>query len=199
MNAYQRFIEFFSMCNKERLDGLSESYFEPMTREERLKAFNYLLKLVEQGGSEETINGIFMADSDRAVEPVTKLLESGALNDEAQIAAAWNLYRIREDDNLISIFIKFMSSSDRRLREKAAYYVPADKLTNDLKDALHGMIRTETVRLARIHAVDKLLNIYGISEESVGEKNFLKIYRGLHSEDVAKKEATFTQLDELYE
>lgn len=38
------------MSNKERLDGLGEEYFAEMSREDRAKAFHYLLKMVEAGG-----------------------------------------------------------------------------------------------------------------------------------------------------
>lgn len=92
-NAYHNFLDFFSMHNKERLDGLSESYFTAMTYEERGLAFDYLLKLVDAGGTEESVNGLFRADPDRAVNHARRLLEEDALCGEAQIAAAWNLSR----------------------------------------------------------------------------------------------------------
>jgi hypothetical protein len=41
MNSYQQFLDFFSMRNKERLDGLDESYFTSMTKEETARAFDY--------------------------------------------------------------------------------------------------------------------------------------------------------------
>jgi hypothetical protein len=199
MNAYQDFLNFFSMCNKERLDGLSESYFSPMTQEERRMAFDYLLRLVEKGGTAESVNGLFRADRLRAVEPIKCMLATGALGSEAKILAAWNLYNIQHDDSLLSVFIHFMASPDRRLREKAAYYVPSDNLTKELKLALQGMIRTETEQLARIHAVDKLLECYGVTEESVGKDQFASFYKGLHSEDVRIKEAAFRQLESIFE
>lgn len=199
MSAYQNFLDFFSMHNKERLDGLSESYFNEMTQEERNKAFNYLLNLVEKGGTEESVHGLFRADCKRAVEPIKRLLTAGILNEDAQIAAAWNLYRIQKDGDLLSIFIRFMTSPDERLREKAAYYVPADNLTNELKSALQGMIRVETEQLARIHAVDKLFECLGFNEESAGKDRYLSIYRSLHSEDLRRKEAAFKEIDKLSE
>lgn len=79
------------------------------------------------------------------------------MNEDAQIAAAWNIYRIKKDASLLSVFIRFMASQEERLREKAAYYVPADNLTSELKSALQGMMRVETKQLARIHALDKIL------------------------------------------
>ena len=199
MNAYQNFLDFFSMHNKERLDGLSESYFTAMTQEEREKAFNYLLKLVEAGGTEESVNGLFRADRSRAVIAVKRLLEAGILSGEAQIAAAWNLCQIQLDDSMLPFFIHHMAGPDARLRAKAAYYVPAAMFTSELKAALQGMIRTETEQLARIHAVDKLLECYGVTEESLEKNKYLSLYRGLHSEDVRTKEASFKQLDYIAE
>lgn len=84
------------------------------------------------------------------------------------------------------------------MREKAVYYAPAEGFDSELKAALQGMIRTETRQLARVHAVDKLLAFYGISELSADKKTYLSIYRNLHSEDLQKKEAAFRQLDDFY-
>lgn len=61
MTAYQSFLDFFSMHNKEHLDGLSEIYFTEMTLQQRAMAFNHLLKMVEAGGAEESMNGLLLA------------------------------------------------------------------------------------------------------------------------------------------
>ncbi|WP_229261515.1 hypothetical protein [Duganella margarita] len=73
MNAYQRFLDFFEMSNKERLDGLNELYFSEMTPEERAKAFDHLIKMA--GGGEESVNGLFIADAERAAPIVKNLLD----------------------------------------------------------------------------------------------------------------------------
>lgn len=199
MNAYQDFLDFFALHNKERLDGLSEQYFTAMTRDERARAFDYLMARVERGGSEESVFGLFRADSQRAVAPVRRLLEAGTLSEEAQIAAAWNLWHLAPDDHLLFVFIHFLISPNVGLREKAAYWVPASKFTQLLKLALQKMIRTESEQLARIHAVDKLLECYGVSGESIGKEKYMKIYRNLHSDDSIKKEDAFLQLEALYQ
>lgn len=199
MDAYQDFLNFFTLHNKERLDGLSEQYFTAMTRDERARAFDYLMARVERGGSEESVFGLFRADSQRAVAPVRRLLQAGTLNAEAQIAAAWNLWQLAPDDNLLVVFIHFLSSSNAGLREKAAYWIPASTFTKLLKLALQRMIRTETDQLARIHAVDKLLECYGVSEESIGKETYMNIYRNLHSDHLARKEDAFIQLEAMYE
>jgi len=198
MNAYQNFLDFFSMHNKERLDGLSESYFTAMTPAERDMAFDNLMGHFAAGGTEESVHGLFRANPARAVEVMEQFLNDGKLSGEAQIAAAWNLLRNHSNSDLLPVFIRHMSSPDRRLREKAAYYVPA-VLTDELKTALQGMIRTETAQLPRIHAVNKLLECYGVTKESVGDDTYRSIFRGLHSEDLAAKERAFKQLDALYE
>jgi len=198
MNAYQNFLDFFSMHNKERLDGLSESYFTAMTPAERAMVFDYLLGRFKFGGTEESVHGLFRADPIRAVEVMERLLDESTLSGEAQIAAAWNLRRNGSDTDFLPIFIRYMSSPDRHLREKAAYFVPAE-FSDELKTALQAMIRTETEQLPRIHAVDALLECYGVSGESVGDDAYKSIYRGLHSEDLSAKERAFKQLDALYE
>ena len=169
------------MCNKERLDGLCESHFTRMTSHERARAFDYLLELVKAGGSEETINGLFIADDGRAIAPVSRLLADATLNEEAQIVVTRHLYEIDIRQDLLCIFTHYMAHPDAKLRKKAVYYVPADIWSEELRIALEAMIRTETEQLARIHAVDKLLRIYGVDEQSVGEMVYRNIYRGLHS------------------
>lgn len=198
MIAFQNLLDFFSMHTKERLDGLSVSYFTAMTPAERTMAFNYLLTHFAAGGTEESVHGLFRADPGRAVRVMEQLLEDDKLSGEAQIAAAWNLQQNRSDRDLLPVFIKHISSPERRLREKAAYYVPA-VFSDELKTALQGMIRTETDQLARIHAVNKLLECYGVTKAAVGEGTYRSIYRGLHSEDLMEKERAFNQLDALYE
>jgi len=199
MNAYQNFLDFFSMCNKERLDGLCENHFTGMTSHERAKAFDYLLELAKAGGSEETINGLFVADHGRAVASVSRLLAGATLNEEAQIVAARHLYEIDRRQDLLCIFIHYMADPNAKLRKKAVYYAPADIWSEEIRIALEVMIRTETEQLARIHAVDKLLRIYGVDEQSVGETVYLDIYRGLNSPVAHMKEAALSRLASLYE
>lgn len=197
MSAYQKFMEYFLAHNKERLDGLDESHFAPMNQEERARAFDYLLKMAEAGGDEESVHGLFLADIDRASSAVGELLENGKLHSDGEVAAAWNLYRLRPDPALLTIFIRAMSNSDKRIRAKAAYFVPSDTLVPSLISALKGMVRTETDTLAQINATNKLLQCYGINRESVEKEVFSRFYRGLRSEKLSGKEMIFAQLERL--
>ncbi|MYM97409.1 hypothetical protein [Duganella vulcania] len=199
MNAYQNFLDFFSMNNRERLDGLSEIYFTDMTREERAMAFEYLLKMVEEGGSRESVNGLFIVDAERAAPVVRKLLEAHQLREDAEIAAAWNLNRGQRDSSLIPVFIRLMSSSDKYNRANAAFYVPADDFTPELDAALKGMIRTETETLPLVNATNKYLECYGITRESVSKEEFSHFYRGLRSDEARDKEAMFKELEKLFQ
>ncbi|ADJ62460.1 hypothetical protein G5B88_04760 [Herbaspirillum seropedicae] len=198
MSAYQNFLDFFTMYNRERLDGLNETYFAPMTAEERSKAFDHLLEMTRPGGSDESVKGLFLADAERAVPVVRELLEQGVLNDDAALAAAWELYRRQPDPALIEVFLRLMSSTDRTLRSRAAFYVPADESNEALLEALRGMIRTETETLPLVNATNKLLECYGITEDSLPEAQYLRLYRGLRSDDLKTKEATFKDLDRLF-
>lgn len=196
MNAYQNFLDFFSMHNKERLDGLNEIYFNPMTPDERKMAFNYLLKKVEAGGTEESVNGLFLADEEQARIEVKKLLENKTLRADAQVSAAWNLYRTTADSNLLKFFINAILNSDENIRAKAAYYIPAEK-NPEVTSALKGMIRTETDLLASINAANKILECYGISRDSVSKEEFSKLYKGLRSDEPNVRENTLRKLDSL--
>ncbi|NVD72201.1 hypothetical protein HUX88_16815 [Duganella sp. BJB1802] len=197
MNAYQNFFDFFSMNNGERLDGLSEIYFSGMSRDERAMAFEYLLKMVLEGGSWESVNGLFIADAERAALVVRKLLDAHQLREDAEIAAAWNLYCLQPDSSLIPVFIRLMSSGDKYNRAHAAFYVPADDFTPELDSALKGMIRTETETLPLVNATNKYLECHGITRESVSKEEFSRLYRGLRSDEAGVKEAVFNELKNL--
>lgn len=196
MNAYQNFLEFFSMHNKERLDGLSEIYFTSMTPQEKEMAFEYLLRRVETGGTEESVNGLFLADANRAVPAIQKLLINNKLSDEAEISAAWNLYKHTPDRELLSFFIQPMSSKDERIRAKAAYYAPSEP-DRELISALKEMVRKETDLLASINATDKLLACYELMKDSVSEEDVSKLYNGLRNDDFTVREHTLRKLDLL--
>ena len=198
MSAYQHFLNFFSMYNKERLDGLGWEYFTAMTNEELARAFDHLLAMVEKGGSQETVNGLFTADAERAVQPVLRLLEAGRLNDEAEMAAAFHLWQMQYSDRLPEICMKYMNSLNRDLRQKAVYYMPSIKLTDALKRNLHNLVLHEDDRLTRIRAVEKLFECYGVDKATVGKDAYLKMYRALHGEDAHAKQAVFRQLDDMY-
>ncbi len=199
MNAYQNFLDYFSMFNKERLDGLSEMHFSGMTQQERAMAFNYLLEGVEKGGSEETANVSFTSDFARALAPVTHLMETGALNEEAHLAAASNIFQITRDRKLLPVFMRFLSNPDERLRGTAARCVPSSIFCEKLRLALESMIRTETDNLAHIHAVNKLLLYHDVSEESVGKRKYLSIYRNLRSKDLLRIEEAFNDINRLFD
>jgi len=187
------------MCNKERLDGLNEMHFSGMTQQEREMAFNYLLERLQKGGSTESVNGIFTADFERALGPVSHLMETGTLNEEAHLAAVSNIFQITRDEKLLPIFIHFMSNLDERLRGTAAHCVPSSIFCEDLREALELMIRTETDKLALIHAVNKLLLYHDISEESVGKRKYLSIYRNLCSGDSVKIKEGLDDIDRLFD
>lgn len=198
MNAYQNFLDFFSLNNRERLDGLSEIYFTDMRREERAMAFEYLLKMVQEGGGRESVNGLFIADAERAAPVVKELLAAHKLREDAEIAAAWQLNRLQPDSSLMPVFIRLMSSSDKYNRANAAFYVPADDFTQELDAALKGMIRAETETLPLVNAVNKYLECYGITRESVSKEEFSHFYRGLRSDDASDKAAMFKELENLF-
>lgn len=196
--AYQRFLDFFSLAGTARLDGLDSSYFDAMTRDERSRAYDFLLARVEKGGTGESINGLFLADPDRAAVDVTSLLAAGRLRPEAEILGAWNIYRLTGDVAMMTYFAKLMRDSSAELRGNAAYWVPTSAPTRALLESLEGMVLAETEKLPRIHAVNKLLEFHGVTRALVDRKEYTAYYRALWSDDAALMETTFASLDEKY-
>ena len=194
MNAYQNFLDFFSTNHRGRLDGLNELHFAAMTAQDRALAFDYLVKFLEEGGSRETVNGLFLADAVRAAPVARELLGARKLREDAEIAAAWQLQRVQANADLLAVFIRCMASGDKYNRANAAFYVAADVLTAELDAALKTMIRKETETLPLVNAINKLLECHGITREAVDKARFSRFYRGLRSKESHEKEAIFEAL-----
>lgn len=92
-----------------------------------------------------------------------------------------------------------MSNTSEHLRGTAASCVPLSIFSDDLRLALESMIRTETDKLARIHAVNALLLYHDITKETVGKRKYSSIYRSLRSEDLLKIEEAFRELERQYD
>ncbi|GGY83818.1 hypothetical protein ACFFTM_05770 [Pseudoduganella plicata] len=193
MNAYQNFLNFFSMHNKERLDGLTVAYFDAMTQDEKARAYEYLLARIKTGGVEEDVNGLFLVDPKLAYQDVANLLKSNQLGREAIIVGAGRLYTDSQDQNLINIFVSAMSSREKRLRELGARYVPAIP-EPEVVGSLQGMIRTETDRRLLIQAATKLLQCCNVTRHTVGTNRYIDLFDGLLSDDTAVKEHSIASL-----
>jgi len=154
-STYQCFLNFFQLTGTQRLDGLDTSCFESMTTDERRQAYDLLWSKVEKGGTDESINGLFLADETRAVVDVTLLLDAGRLRAQAEVLAAWNIYRLTKDVAMMAHFARRLSDQSAEVRGSAAYYAPAAAPTHSLVKGLQGMILTETERLPLIHALNK--------------------------------------------
>src|SRR5690554_8101296 len=63
--SFKRFLDFFKLTQRERLDGLDKSYFDPMTSEEKAAAFDLLKPSVDK--SEESVRGIYLCNPDEAI------------------------------------------------------------------------------------------------------------------------------------
>lgn len=97
------------------------------------------------------------------------------------------------------VFVQLMSSADKRIRAKAAYYAPSDMPLPELISGLEKMIRMETDTLASINATNKLLECYGVTRDSLKKEEFSHFYRALRSGDSNDKEKIFDQLRRLCE
>ena len=84
----------------------------------------FFLKLVEKGGTEENVNGLFRTDFARAIESVRRLLTENTLTGEAQIAAAWNIYKVQRNESILSVFIRFFCRSGLSFARKSGILRP---------------------------------------------------------------------------
>lgn len=195
--AYQHFLDFFSLSGRERLDGFDASYFDSMSEAERQQAFDYLLQKVQAGGTAESVHGLFLANATVAAKEILSFLERGTLRPEAEIAAAWNLHRIDPSADVLPVFIRHLRSSDPSSRKAAIAYLPTDNPTPLLLGALRGIILTETTELTHIHATNKLLACHGISENS-DRRLYADLYRKLRGDDQAARQRTLDVLTQQY-
>lgn len=195
--AYQRFLGFFSLAGRERLDGLDASYFDSMTWDERRQAFDYLLEKVKNGGTAESVHGLFLADAPMAAREIRPLLDGEALRPEAEIAAAWNLHRMDPNADVLSTFIKHVEGEDPSIRKTAVSYLPTDNPAPRLLEALKGLILTETTELTHIHATTKFLAFHGISESS-DKRLYGDFYRKLRGENQEVKRRALDVLTQQY-
>ncbi len=92
---------------------------EPITAGDRARAYEVLAR-VQKGGTNESVKGLFLADEQRAAADAGKLLESGVLRPEAELFAAWHIYRVTKDVSKVAYFPKHMTDGKAELRGKAA-------------------------------------------------------------------------------
>ncbi|WUR14618.1 hypothetical protein E7V67_005800 [[Empedobacter] haloabium] len=196
MNTYQKFLDFFSMHNKERLDGLTSAYFDGMAQDERKRAYDFLFARVVSGGVEEDVNGIFMADSGKAMKDMAVLLNAKQLGNIAEIVVAGHMAAAGVNMDLLPIFINAMSSPERELRELGARYVPATVEPNVL-NGLQGMVRTETDRRLLIQAATKLLQCFDLSVHTIDKDEYIDLFNDLLSNEIEKKERALAKAKAL--
>lgn len=72
-SAYQRFLDFFNLTQRERLEGLNSSHFEPMSQTEKKQAFELLKSNFER--STENIKGLYLCCPAEAIALFKKTIK----------------------------------------------------------------------------------------------------------------------------
>lgn len=166
-----------------------------MTTAERRQAFDYLLEKVQAGGTVESVHGLFLADPSRATCENLRFIEQGILRPEAEVAVAWNLYRMNPNADVLPVFIRHLGSPDSNTRQVAVSHLPTSRVTPDLLEALKGLVLVETVELTHLHAVRKFLVCLGISE-SANRPLYANFYRQLRGDHAARRHAVQVLTDQ---
>lgn len=194
--AYQRFLDYFSGASRERLDGLSEAHFCDLTPTERDNAYSYLEGLVLKGGSKESVNGLLVANSSRAVGLLTKMLLEGSLRPEAEICAARQLWELDRTFDISRHITKYYRSEDRRLRADALHVTPIESPTRELVGCLEATVLSETDELAKIRAAGKLVRCHGVAFSTSPDCDYFFYYRPLVSDDRDRQMRAIAMLNE---
>lgn len=201
-SSYQRFLNFFELSQRERLDGLDQSYFSNMTMEEKEMAFQYLERDFEI--SEESLKGMYLCFPDRAIAKFKEALKKPRYQKESK----------REDDALLMCRILMagyicnaeptaeninrlanidVSNENEAIRTMLYKMIPSNPTSEAALETLENAILTEKDRLPASTAIIKFMASYNLLFD-MNDSTYKKIYRGLMSDLHSDKTSMITTL-----
>lgn len=193
--TYQKFLDFFSLTQRARLDGLDSTYFSSMSEAEKDMAFEYLKDGFEI--SEERLRGLYLCDAKKALllfkdtlrQPVKK--GSNKREDEAilmnRVLMAGYICNANPTQENINILVSLDVASGSEDTRSAFYEcIPIEPTTSKAISRLVEGVLTEVDRLALASAASKLMASYGMLFD-MRDNEYKRIYRGLINNDVAVK------------
>lgn len=207
--AYQHFLDFFKLTQRERLEGLDRSYFSAMTEEEKNNAFEFLKSQPDFECFSETLRGLYLCHPEKAIDLFKFLLKKEIKKYEIQRDNDLELYgRVfmsgyvcnteptKENiNNLVSIDV---SNSNDDVRNLKYQLIPTSPTTLEaiacLKNALNDELKKTDSDSPLSTAKITLMSIYGV-EFSLTDENYKKIYRALSSTNSSEKIAAIKKLE----
>lgn len=175
-NSYERFIKFFNKMDKERQDGLDESYFAGMEEDERHKAYEILKKAFDKG-SNEAVKGIKALCGDKCMPLFKKrirLLRNSSNFSEQRLSIALYLWEFTQDIQYQKDMIQFLNSDVDLLKQTAILYLANTPTTEELINNLDSVISEDNNDTILFVAAEQLLDRYGIKDKDQNTRNLFK-------------------------
>jgi hypothetical protein len=204
--AMARFYSFFDSYGNERLNGLDESYFRDLTREEKEEAWNFL----KQGfaTSTERIHGLYVLNRSNAIalfeeslknpmESVSKLTDRKEIESSRLMMLGYINITEPKETNLDAM-AEFASSEFSDVRGQYARLLPATQTTPKTIEALKKLIFTETETITRTSAIMKFLSIFGIKAK-LKDPVYDSLYAALRADDPREKQAAMNRIQNTYQ
>jgi hypothetical protein len=205
--AYKHFLSFFKLTQRERLDGLDASYFSELTPEEKYNAFEYLKDKFDI--STESIRGLYLCDSEKAIalfkETITSPLKPRKNSWENEAAFMGrvmmsgyicNVEPTKENIDYLADFDIFDKNGD--IRSTLYKLLPSKPTTKRAINFLEKAVLFENVDdFPSGSAIDTYLSTYGF-EFDMNDKNYLKIFKNLLSDDIEERKSTIEKIKLSY-
>lgn len=203
--AYQRFLDFFTLTQRARLEGLDAGYFSEMTDEEKDLAFAHLKNKPDFEFYPERLRGLYLCNTEKSIALFKEILKTDIPIYEMQqdndlvlhgrvfmSGYVCNIEPTKENiNNLISLDV---SKSNEDVRNLKYQLIPISPTTTEAVNYLKEAAIIETATLPAASSISALMSMYGLKFD-INDENYLKIYRGLRSSEKEEKLAAIKKLD----
>lgn len=174
--AYKKFLGFFESMGKERLDGLDNSYFKEMSKEEKSEAFIFLKEKLH-AGSDEAIRGLWILSEQMAYPELKSRYDYLEKNDnlhKQMLTLAYYLYLYDKDNKYLFNITFFLYDNDKYVRLSALSFLNQTEKTNIVLTELENVFLNDKDANVSYSACRQLLEAYGISKGDPATENVYK-------------------------
>jgi hypothetical protein len=200
-----RCYDFFNTVGAARLDGLNESYFVGLTKEEKETAWIFLQENFTR--SSDRIKGMYILDASRAVNefkkaiaiPIdqVKFIEEQKQLESSRLSMLKYVNLLEPDERWLAAMCDFAFSNFAEIRGEFARALPARRIALAAVSALKKMIFTEVERVPLASAITKLMLIHGMDFD-MDDPVYDSIYRLLQSQNKSDKLSAFKRLESIH-
>jgi hypothetical protein len=201
-SAYKKFLDFFNLTQRARMDGLDKSYFLEMTDSEKNKAFEFMKDGFES--SQELIRGMYLCSKEKALKEFKAVLKTpipianSKRQEEALIACralmAGYVCRDEPTEENINILVSFGRTENEDTRAQLYKWLPEAPTTLESIELLKSAIYTETEALPLATSIKKLMAVYG-HEFDPENQSYKSVYRALAGNSPSAKKKAIENLE----